>query len=682
MKFSSLKSLKEKHININLLDGGLDTSKSPLNIDNNCLTLGKNIVSDGHTLKTRPAIFTDSSKIIESELSQYSDYSTYQITDSKIFIEGICYRLATEYIEYGFSDYYVAIYLIDQEGTPTYTGAIHYTRSSDSLFYIPTNITFYQGKAQNGGGIFALVSLNNMEDYSSKHFEIYEINSSLSAWDRTDTYYVPTVYINGRGDSYEKAEASNQTFTEKPRILESPNLLNGKFYAYFSSDGYSSAFRLPFSALDNQNITCRIYRTPTEYTEWTVTAGNTTNVQSILGVNVTINVDRSKGMFYFTVPAGDYSVPLMNKYKVNNIKVTAFKNIADGFRDVVSCTQCISMNSRIVLSGGIKNNRIYYAKYETPLYFPQIDSNEIGEARLPVTAFCQIKNKILALKNNECFLIEIKNGKAINSISLLADNDTYFYENDSFKITTLSLNIGILNRNAVTAVGDKALLFGDDGNIYSISASGEIKNIGSKIKSVLEQIPDYMRKNAVVLSSAKYCIFAFESYAITACFRNGKYDIENIGWYFWEFPEEMRITGGFSSDISPIILCREAPNTGFCSVLNGDTDILINNYSSDRIQKYKINSSITTKHLSGDSVNLKKQLNKLYLQLNSKGHTIIAVNGKKVKFLSDNLKSSKGMRKVTVFPSNSHFNSVYITLDSDTYFELGEIDIFYKELLN
>ena len=178
-------------------------------------------------------------------------------------------------------------------------------------------------------------------------------------------------------------------------------MLNGIFYAYFSSDGYSSEFSLPFSNISDENVICRVHYSPSSYTEWVIYAGKNSASQTFMGTTVTVNVDRSKGLIYFTVEAGDYSVPLMGKYKANNIRITATKKTEGSFDDVVSATCCQIFKSRIILSGSIKDNRIYSARYDSPLYFPYSGVTEIGEARLPVTALTVSGEKILAFKATE-----------------------------------------------------------------------------------------------------------------------------------------------------------------------------------------------------------------------------------------------------------------------------------------
>lgn len=677
MKFSALKNFSEKHLRIDTLDGGLDTSMPPTNIENSSLSDCKNVFFDGHKLKTRPALFTDTSKIIKCDYTEESFYSKFELTESKIYFENDCYRVAVEYIQVDIAEQFAAIYFVNSEGTPSYKGAIRFWRTSDEIFYVPYHITVYQGKPQTGGGIFALVCMTNAEKYTERRFEIYEIDSANKSWQQVKDFYTPTVYINGRGDSYERAAATDQAYSAAPINLEVPNMLNGEFYAYFSSDGYSSAFRLPFSGLAQKTVICRVYTNPTSYTEWIINSENSSDVQSILGSSVTLNVDRSKGMIYFTVPSGDYSIPLMGKYRANNIKITATKTIESGFDDIVSCTKCAYFNSRIVLSGGIKNNRVYSARYENPLYFPLSDATEIGEPISSVTALLPFKDKILAFKSGESYLIDIKRGKAINSIALLADNNSIFYKSDTFSVTPLNHNAGALSENAVTILGDNAMFYANDGNIYLINRNGSIKNMGNKIKALIKKISRYSQQKVIVLSSDSYFIFAWENIAFAYWLKDN--EINNGSWYFWEFPEDISVCGGFSGVKSPVLLYRKGVNTAYCATLSGDTDIIIEDANSEKIAHHNINSFFETKHFLSSSLNSYKKLNKIYMNLYEKGKLKILINGKNARIDFNSNYNYENQKCALIIPWTSRLNSVYITLFSDTYFELGELDVFFKE---
>lgn len=669
MKYKPLNKSNKKHQGIRLFDGGIDLSKAPSHISDNCISEGENIMFDSKSLKTRSGLFTDDSRVISSDYTADADFIKHELSEGVFYIDGMSFKIALEYSEYIFSDHKVSIFLIGEDIIPIYTGSLSYKRISDDIFYIPTNITFFQGKSQSGGGIFALVSLNNSEDYTDSYFEIYEISSSYYGWDKVQNFYIPTVYINGRGDSYEKAKVANQANQDSPKTLEAPNMLTGEFYAYYSSDGYSSSFRLPFCELQYSPVICRIYTSPTEYTEWNILADSQTDKQSILGNEVTAHIDRSKGIIYFTVASGDFSIPLMSRYKENNIKITASKPIGETFNDVISCKNSVTLNSRIILSGGIKNNRIYSSRYENPLYFPLTEIYEIGDARTPVTALKTLKNKIVAFKENESYILDLKKGKAINKTSLLADNSAVFYGNDSFSVSLLNPQTGVLGKNSVAELKESIILYANDGNIYSISATERLSLISQKIRAILKKIPSYMRESVRVVCNDSYALFLIENYSVAAFFG----DESDTNWYIWKFPEEVTFSGGYSHNSVPIFLCKTTDNVGYFSTLSGKEDTVLEN-STLKTQIHNIESLVTTKHFSINGLNSQNRLLRLDLQVSALGNTRI--------FINDNeeiaLVESEKERKITIFPKTGIFNSFYIKVVSDTYFELGETDITYE----
>lgn len=677
MKYSFLKANPEKHIHIKAFDGGINAEENPQNIQNNFLTEAKNVYLKSGKLKSRPSVLADESKVLACELSAQSDYSSFKLCDTVFYLDGIPFRIATEYMDYGLSFYYVCIYLIDPKGNVSYIGALNYQRTSSDAFYIPTHITFFQGKPQNGSGIFAFVSLNNAENYMDNSFEIYELDSYLLGWNQINNFYIPTVLINGRGDAYEVAKDANQAYTASPKYLESPNLLNGKFKAYFTSDGYSSAFTLPFSKLTDDTVTCTIYRSGDSFCQWVVTSGKTTDKQSFIGTEVTMTVDRDKGIIYFTVPAGEYEIPVMNKYRSNNIIVTASKECSEGFEDIVSSKGCSTLNSRIIFSGGLKNNRIYSSRYENPLYFPESDITEIGEARLPVTSIKPLGNKLIAFKETETHLIDVKAGTAINTTSLLPDDNTVFYNNDSFTVSTLSVNIGCKNENAVTKLGEKLLIFASDGRIYEIYPSGKITHADSNIKSLLNFVHHNLREEVVTASCNDFCLFAYESKAVVASISSNS----DISWFFWEFPEEITVSGGFSGENSPVILIKGTEQTAYCATLSDknswDTLLVKNTDSTYSVIAHNYESIIKTRHFCDSNKIFKKRLNRIYMDIMSTENiTVLIGNSDKTVIpptKSDYLKSIK------LYPRLCRYHTFGITLVSSGQLNLGAVDIFYEE---
>ena len=124
-------------------------------------------------------------------------------------------------------------------------------------------------------------------------------------------------------------------YTAQPKFLEAQNILTGRFKSYFTSDGQSNAFRLPYSGLANETVMCRIYINLTKYTDWTILSNSTSDTQTFYNSAITMNVDRSKGMIYFTTSDGaDYPIPIMSMYHENNICVRAGKQYGEELKEI------------------------------------------------------------------------------------------------------------------------------------------------------------------------------------------------------------------------------------------------------------------------------------------------------------------------------------------------------------
>ncbi len=675
MKYPTLKAEKKKTLCIGPLNKGLDLSDSPLYIDDGSLSDCKNVIYSDGALKTRPGISAESENILEGSYTNDAFFNNYQITDSELYINGDYYRIVTEISEMGLSEYNVSVYLLGRDREITSIGKMNFVRVTDEEFYIPSNITFYQGRPKAGAGIYALVTENNMEDYTQTLYEIYELNTNKSAWKKSTNFYVPTVYINGRGDSYELAKADNFAFTGVPKVLEAPNMLNGKFYAYFSSDGYSTSFTLPINKLADVSVICRIYYSPTSYVTWSMTAGKTSSTKEFMGVEVTANVDRDKGLIYFTAPSGDYAVPVMSKYKANNIRITATKTMEDDFSDIVSCSCCLMKDSKIILSGGNKPNQIYSANCEKPLYFPKCETAAIGQTSLPVTSLVSQSDKIIAFKKDSVYKVTLKKGKQLNTESLLADDDDIFYEPDSFTVDCISSHVGCGRKEAVTVFHEKAVWIGTDANIYALTSLSQIKRLSGKIYPFIKEMPDYSVREAVALNDGEYCYFFMYNTGLALKIDPYSLKEDNARWYIWEFPDELQIAGGISDDTSPVLMCLNNYSTCYFAVLGGEKDILLDR-NTEEADERKINCRFVTSHYAPEGVNCKKRLDRIYLQLETKGDTVLKINDKMVKFENEVLKDSKKLN-YTIFAGLKGFESFYISLESDEYLSFSQGKISY-----
>ena len=679
MKYDSLRKGSYKTFRVNKLDGGVNYSLPPLNINDNQLSDCKNVWFNGGTLQTRPGLSCEISKAIESSVSDGIGMNQYKLHNTGVCIEGEYMRIATSEFCYDDYVYYCNVFLVGENGNYTPIGKLSFFRTTSEIFYMPINILFYTGKAQTGGGIFAMVTVQNQYYEDERYYNIFEISSDFTEWNKLYNFYIPTLYINGRGNKYALAKANNEVNLPAPKILESPNMLNGRFHSYFTSDGYSSSFRLPFSNLSSESIVCRIYYTLVDYVEWQVGANNITNKQKFFGSEVTMEVDREKGTVYFTSDGKDYSIPIMDMYNENNIKITATKEIEHGREKIIHSTCACKYKSRIIVSGGKNGNEVYVADYESPLYFPQNSSVEIGSDDSEVVDLSIKDDKIVVLKQDGIYSLSLKMGDKINEISLLADNDKCFTSNDNFTCNIITNQIGCYNKDFTAILNDNIIFLGQDRRVYAIS-SLDAQNVIC-ISDELGEEFEYF----------KYADFAFGGNNRYIIFRNNKAFVAEITpskkiiWYYWEFSQKFKIRGGFLFKNTFWFLCSSKDTEiSYMAVLNADEDEFIEYNSVGDISKSKlpIESNITTKHFNFSCLSKCKNIESIYLSLASKQHICISVNGTEIADVNLRVANREYRKhdyksvKLTPYLNN---NSVYITLSSKSGMSIGDLEIIYRK---
>lgn len=679
MKYVSLKNSPVKSFRIPVLDKGVNFGENPDGFSKANSNLCKNMWCRDGILQSRPAITVDINNIIGKEILKEAASYESSITDTEIFIFEKRQRIAVSKVFYSASMFSVYIFLIDEERNVTSIGNLSFSRIDQNTFYIPENITFFMGKSQTGGGIFALATLVNCEDFESRIYHIYEVNKDYSEWSRVTDYYVPTVYINGRGDSYSLAKQIGIATEVSPRELETLNMLDGRFYAYYSSDSYSSSFRLPFSMLSNESIKCRVYVTDQSYAEWMIAVDEDSATLDFYGTDVTIKVNREKGILSFHSEGGEYALPQMMSYKENNIRVFAKKEISNSFKHVVSCTEFVTINSKNVFSGGINKSEVYYSSFDNPLYFPMVSNNIIGSPSTKVTALVQHKNKLLAFKEKEIYSVEINSSKPINLTNLLIDNPATFYEADSFNIKVISDNVGCKNKSTIAKTGEFLIWQTAAFDILALSdndicyLSGNIKPYLNELKNDIENIP-------WAVSFEDYYMLCVGNKAVILKLKSKN----DLAWFMWEFPQNLNVCGAFSFNNKPILLCEDsAKSIGFVATLGGDKDTVLKVVSGGAVaEKLDFKSQIEFKKYRLCEMGKRIKINKIFLNIKATGDTKVKVlNGDEaINFrLSETDVCRKSPKKIKLVTNLKSGGEISLHIESRKAFRLGETEIYYKE---
>ncbi len=681
MKYTALKNGTQKNFTIPVLNGGVNFSENSDEISSNEIAYCKNIWNKSGRLETRPALRAKIENVIGKNIVDEGLCYDCFLQDNKIFLEGKYYSIATAEVFLSDSAYFVYVFLIDEDGAITEIGNIPFFRVEGNTFFIPENITFYSGEKQDGGGIFGLVTLVNMIGFEEKYYEIYEIESSFDGWKPNKKYYVPTVYINGRGNNYELAKQLDIAYTGAPKELEPLNLLDGSFYAYYSSDGYSTSFRLPFSNISDENVICRIYVSSLDYIEWCILSDSNSEKLDFYGKSVTLKLDREKGIISFYCDNQPFAIPQMEAYKENNVRILAKKDIPNAFERIISCKHSAVAGSKNVFSGGLAPSEIYFSRYNNPLYFPMVAENCIGTPTNEITAITHFKNNVIVFKNTEIYTVEITDTLPINMTNLLADNPNIFYEEAKIKIRAVNNTTGCANKHTIANINGCLIWQNAIGDICSLS-DNKMQLLSNPIKPYLDK--QNMSDNIVTCAAIyKNCyILCSGSNAVIMEFKDG--EVKNVNsWYIWEFPKNSIIIGAYYYKDKPVFICTSGDRDIYFTATLGDGKDSVFAYKNG-ITKEDVNieSIIETKEYCFKEIRKSVKLTSACIEIEPSGNTDI-------KFISTDSccdfrltktdTCHKGKKWVKFITNLKCQDFIKIEIKSKEKLKLGRSELYYTE---
>ena len=665
-----IKTAKSETLHIKSFTKGLDLTDLCHDNDPGILREGKNVWCEKGVLTTRPALMVKTDNLLNDNTYGGMYFLQSQVTDVEIEEQGIVRRLIMEGADWDDVEYICFTHLINPDGSLYKTVKFSFSRLTSNIFYIPKKINFFKGEPQNGAGIFAAVSLVNCENFTETDSRIFELNSDMDEWVRIYSTYIPTVLINGRGNRYEFAKNTNQAYTGNPTKLEGLNALNNSFYAYFSTDGYSSSFRLPLAELSDERVDCRLYYSVENYVDWIIPQKESSATATLHGVEVTMNVNREKGIVSFSVPDGEYEMPLISNRNENNLRIKASKDCGYTLGDIAAADCVLNKDGKIVLGS---KNTLFIANYKKPLYFP-VDSVELVDGNDSViTALAALNGKVIAFTKNRVYSAAVKSGKAVNYTSLLAENDGVFYEGDEITIECLEYGVGCDQKSSVVCADKKLFFRGTNGQFYCLS-SGKVNQISEKISEFIPQIcGSYTTVSAVGLG--KNILFVWENKALV-CQLDGSKD---FCWYYWEFPQDIKFYGGFESSRGPKFLCvNREDDTHFIAGLGGrDDTYLKGGYSNTETESCNIKYSIRTGKLSLGCDNTMKRID--FINLRLKGYKTDVVIKDRPKTSAIRLKDDE-YTLVRLTPGLCNVAYTDIAFSGVAPFSIGSMDIKYTTL--
>ena len=169
-------------------------------------------------------------------------------------------------------------------------------------------------------------------------------------------------------------------------------------------------------------------------------------------------------------------------------------------------------------------------------------------------------------------------------------------------------------------------------------------------------------------------IFASENRAIAVTYNN-----DNPSLYYWEFPEETVIFGGYLlNGITFTVLKQLYSDFAFLGKMDGTTDMRFeDSVANPTLKTSPVGVSLLTQELSLGCDNFLKNINSVSLKL--KGRDAAICLNERISFKASHLKSDR-FSTVRLAPFLCGTDRLKIEITSPTPLEIGCIDIKYTPL--
>lgn len=549
MKYNSIKNQSPEYFSVDAF-GGLNSANDFES--ENKLKLCKNVWQKNGKLVTRPSFGYFS----EADFFKVGKFGLkFTITDSVFFKDGVEYNVAyyTTVTENESDCLYICLVNGKDEVVPF--GHITPVSEADETYSI-TNAIFIVGNKTIGDGIYAFVTERSG---NTKRFRVYEATGNNTEWTfiSRDLRYIPTILYNGHGTLIEEAM---KTFTNinfgTPTVPEQINLLNPRFKAYFTSDGYSWTFQLPEQNLNSDIVTCKIYMDDTRFVEFNI-GDSGWDEQPFWSGRLRAYCVREEGKIYFKSNGAAYTVPVAPNYAHNNIIVTASKDFINGEEKVVTSKGVAIFNSRAYLyNNDTLPNEICSCRLSNPLYFPKNARTSVGADNQKIVTAGHQNDKLIIFKESEIYKVGITNNAAVAKSANVSGRGEDYMIGDNLSNMTISSKIGCAFKDTLAESSGQLIWLGQDGKVYTLETTtyGSEKNIFSlseKVNHELSEMINQAEKPFAYVKDGYYYLFFKDKAFICDCHINnmgyakryGSINNSSVSWFMWEFPER-EITGG------------------------------------------------------------------------------------------------------------------------------------------
>ena len=551
MQYPLMNASRSYRVSVPELKGGINQYDSPAYIDDNQVTMCRNLWWINGALRTRPGLVM---KSLDTQLK----YDKHDFSETDVLRSG--FNINTPY--YGQYDMRVYDYNLDPIA---YINFIRY----DGTMEISENGTYLNsGRYGTANLIYTNGSINingkrsEMLVFTSlgRIFSSYRNGEETLLEEITGKAYAPLVMVNGE-------PVDNQS-SPVGTLFEGYNMLTGAFRCWFTSIGQRVTYKLPTDKLtDNSGEDILI-----EYLDngglthtWTIPydSSKSSSYQQIGQEQLYAHVNRENGTIYFM--GGTNILPLPESETRNNVKITAWKTDSD--KNELICDMTISTwfggdrsstngGTRLFLSGNrFHPGLVHWSDINNPLYFPENNYAYIGDKSSQVTAFGKQQNVLVIFKEHEMFYAEYVAGTPYTAEDVIEGRvvDVTSYA-ATFPITPINGYIGCDCPKTVRLCNNHLVWATSDGHVYTLASPNQynqrnVQAVSQMIEPLLKDISfdeweaahavDY-RGHYLLQVAGKAFLFNYGDSGFL--YSNSYYKQEtaqrNIAWYMWDIAVE------------------------------------------------------------------------------------------------------------------------------------------------
>ncbi len=642
----------------------------------NNVAKGSNFIYSDKGFVQRKALSTNESRIMFDYSSGYKGYGTIIPTDTYIYINSQRAKvvIVQEWEDLEGKHKILWFKLVFADGTFQDIGSINLSGHSPGTSADIDSFTLYSGKGVRGSGLFFIITKSYFKT-GEKEVGIYELSKDLSKWTALsgDDMYAPTVFFNGKGESYYIAYNNDPTYKlEAPRYLESKNLLSGAFKSYFTTDGYSFAFSLPFDNLTNEEVTCTYkYDRETEFT-WTIKEGHSfSECVSLEGKEIALHCDREKGRMVFRTKSGElYSLTRSNE--TNNIWFKAYKTDTDNIMKVASMNIAVGYSGKsndcamTVFAGSkLYPSSVLWIDSNNPLYFPESCQTQIGDIKEKITSLTVQGGGLLAFKETQLFKGRFVSAEGYQIDGVLAG----VKGSGSIKESEVSFDL-------VSSLPDIPIartVKENGGTVFFATKSGGVYALKGERGKVTEISPvgTFEGPAFAVLDEGDYMLFTKDKSFLLWDTR----ELKSPCWYEQKYP--VKVLEGANVSSSAIFFCTtgyEYSPILYNCLLKGEKDSFFTFNNAIFLKEQSIETKLELELIKGFNTS---RLSRLNLAGESYFETNVLVKNGESPFFA---KSLFDMLKGTEFLCGGIFSKLILSISFGGAFRLGGVGCFYRSL--